>query len=138
MQYEMLSYCRDTIKRVGSKIVQVQMVECSTCQKGRQIDDSFSEKYRVAELHDIVLLCSTILKKHKQYISKIKKCRIREKYYDTQSVVDQIQCEKKKGRVLNTFQLVCLIKTILKYKQQRQYILEQVMLQNKTNLGFLT
>ena len=55
MQYEMLSYCHDTIRRVGSKIVQVQMVECSTCQKGRQIDDSFSEKFRVSELHDIIV-----------------------------------------------------------------------------------
>ena len=77
MQCKMLSYCRDTIRRVGSKIVQVQMVDCSTCQKGRQIDDSFCEKYRVAELHDIMLLCLTILKNTNNPLSNIKKCRIR-------------------------------------------------------------
>ena len=72
MQYEMPSYCRDTIRQVASKIVQVQMVECCKRQKGRQIDDSFCEKYKVAELHDIMLLCSTILKNTNSPLFKMK------------------------------------------------------------------
>ena len=76
MLCEMLSYHRDTIRRVGSKIVQVQMVECSTCQKGRQIDDSFSEKFRVSELHDIMLLCSTILKTQTTHCPRLKNAEL--------------------------------------------------------------
>ena len=41
----------------GLKIDLVQKYKCSKRQKRRQIDDSFSEKYWVAELHDIMLLC---------------------------------------------------------------------------------